>query len=108
MVVARTGIGIVDVGLYQIHEAYYFEFKKYLRLGALTDGKHRWIEHGGRFGVAARSVVFVIAGAFLVLAGLRSDEQEVRSLGDRVELSVENVQALVHVMGEEIFKNQRM
>ena len=81
LVVATTGIGIVGVGLYQIYEAYYSEFKKYLKLGALTDGEHRWIEHGGRFGVAARGVVFVIAGVFLVLAGLRADEQEVRSLG---------------------------
>ena len=81
LVVATTGIGIVGVGMYQIYGAYYSEFRKYLKLGALTDGEHRWIEHGGRFGVAARGVVFVIAGVFLVLAGLRADEQEVRSLG---------------------------
>ena len=41
MVVARTGIGIVDIGLYQIYQAYYSEFKKYLKLSALTDGEHR-------------------------------------------------------------------
>ncbi len=89
LVVATTGIGIVGVGLYQIYEAYYSEFRKYLKLGALTDGEHRWIEHGGRFGVAARGVVFVIAGVFLVLAGLRADEQEVRSLGGALSAILE-------------------
>lgn len=87
--VATTGIGIVLVGLYQIYEAYHSEFKKYLKLGALGDGKEGWIEHGGRFGVAARGVVFVIAGVFLVLAGLRTDEQEVRSLGGALSAILE-------------------
>ena len=47
-----------------------------LKLGALSDGDHGWIEHGGRFGVRSPGVVFVIAGVFLILAALRSDEQE--------------------------------
>jgi hypothetical protein len=81
LLVAAVGAGIVGVGLYQIYEAYHAEFKKYLKLGALGDGEHGWIKHGGRFGVAARGVVFFIAGVFLVLAALRSDEREVRSLG---------------------------
>ncbi len=89
LLVATTGIGIVGVGLYQIYEAYHSEFKKYLKLGALSDGEHGWIEHGGRFGVAARGVVFVIAGVFLVLAALRTDEQEVRSLGGALSAILE-------------------
>jgi hypothetical protein len=89
LLVATTGIGIIGVGLYQIYEAYHSEFKKYLKLGALGDGEHKWIEHGGRFGVAARGVVFVIAGVFLVLAGVRTDEQEVRSLGGALSAILE-------------------
>ncbi len=89
LLVATTGIGIVGVGLYQIYEAYHSEFKKYLKLGALDDGEHKWIEHGGQFGVAARGVVFVIAGVFLVLAGVRTDEQEVRSLGGALSAILE-------------------
>jgi Domain of Unknown Function (DUF1206) len=89
LIVAAVGVGIVGVGLYQIYEAYYAEFKKYLKLGALGDGKHGWIEHGGRFGVAARGVVFVIAGVFLLLAALHSDEQEVRGLGGALSAILE-------------------
>ena len=89
LLVAATGIGIVGVGLYQIYEAYHSKFKKYLKLGALSDGEHGWIEHGGRFGVAARGVVFVIAGVFLVLAGLRTDELEARGLGGALSAILE-------------------
>ena len=89
LLIATTGIGIVGVGLYQIYEAYQSKFKKYLKLGALSDGEPGWIEHGGRFGVAARGVVFIIAGVFLVLAALRTDEQEVRSLGGALSAILE-------------------
>ena len=89
LLVAGIGAGIVGVGLYQIYEAYYAEFEKYLKLGALGDGELGWIEHGGRFGVAARGVVFVIAGGFLVLAAIRVDEQEVRSLGGALSALLE-------------------
>jgi Domain of Unknown Function (DUF1206) len=89
LLVVAVGAGIVGVGLYQIYEAYHSEFKKYLKLGALSDGEHGWIEHGGRFGVAARGVVFVIAGVFLVLAALRSDEEEVRGLGGALSAILE-------------------
>lgn len=89
LLVAGIGAGIVGVGLYQIYEAYYAEFEKYLKLGALGEGEHEWIEHGGRFGVAARGVVFVIAGVFLVLAALRADEEEVRGLGGALSALLE-------------------
>jgi hypothetical protein len=89
LLVATTGIGIIGIGLYQIYEAYHSEFKKYLKLGAISNGEHGWIEHGGWFGVAARGLVFVIAGVFLVLAALRTDEQEVRSPGGALSAILE-------------------
>jgi hypothetical protein len=89
LLVAGIGAGIVGVGLYQIYEAYYAEFEKYLKLGVVGDGEHEWIEHGGQFGVAARGVVFVIAGVFLVLAALRADEREVRDLGGALSALLE-------------------
>ncbi len=89
LIVVGAGTGIVGVGLYQIYEAYHAEFKKYLKLGALGEKRNGWIEHGGRFGVAARGVVFVIAGVFLFLAALRSDEEEARSLGGALSAILE-------------------
>ncbi len=81
LLVAAVGAGVVGGGLYQIYEAYHAEFRKYLKLGEMGEKTDDWIEHGGRFGVAARGVVFCIVGAFLVLAALQSDAEEVRGLG---------------------------
>ena len=87
--VAAIGAGVVLGGLYQIYEAYHAEFRKYLKLGEMGGGMDGWIEHGGRFGVAARGVVFCIVGAFLVLAALRSDAREVRGLGGALAVLLE-------------------
>ena len=81
LLVAAVGVGVVVGGLYQIYEAYHAEFRKYLKLGEMGEKMNDWIEHGGRFGVAARGVVFCIVGVFLVLAALQADAQEVRGLG---------------------------
>lgn len=81
LLAAAIGAGIVGVGLYQLYEAYRAAFEEYLKLGVLGQGEYRWIDHLGRFGIAARGVVFVIAGVFVVLAALRVDEREVRGLG---------------------------
>ena len=81
LVVASVGVGVVGGGLYQIYEAYHAEFRKYLKLGEMGEKTDDWIEHGGRFGVAARGVVFCIVGGFFILAALQSDAEEVRGLG---------------------------
>ena len=79
--IAAIGTGVVLGGLYQIYEAYHAEFRKYLKLGEMGEKTDDWIEQGGRFGVAARGVVFCIVGGFLVLAAVQSDAAEVRGLG---------------------------
>lgn len=81
LLLATVGAGVVGGGLFQIYEAYHAEFRKYLKLGEMGDGTNGWIEHGGRFGVAARGVVFVIIGVFLCLAAFHSDAQEIRGFG---------------------------
>ena len=81
ILVAAVGAGVVGGGLYQIYEAYHAEFRKYLKLGEMGEKTDDWIEHGGRFGVAARGVVFCIVGGFLILAALQADAQEAMGLG---------------------------
>jgi len=48
---------------------------------ALPPDKRDWIVSLGRMGFAARGVVFVIIGGFLILAALRSSSAEVQGLG---------------------------
>jgi len=89
VLIAAVGVGVVGVGLFQIYEAYHSEFKKYLKLREMGEGEHDWIEHGGRFGVAARGVVFCIVGGFLLFAAVQSDEKEVRGLGGALSAVLE-------------------
>jgi len=48
---------------------------------ALPPDKRDWIVSLGRMGFAARGIVFVIIGGFLILAALRSSSAEVHGLG---------------------------
>jgi len=89
VLIAAAGVGVVGGGLFQIYEAYNSEFEKYLKLREIGEGEYDWIEHGGRFGVAARGVVFCIVGGFLVFAAVQADEQEVRGLGGALSAVLE-------------------
>ncbi len=89
VLIAAAGVGVVGGGLFQIYEAYHSEFEKYLKLREMGEGEHDWIEQGGRFGVAARGLVFCIVGGFLVFAAVQADEQEVRGLGGALSAVLE-------------------
>ncbi len=89
VLIAAAGVGVIGGGVFQIYEAYHAEFEKYLKLRDMSEGEHDWIEHGGRFGVAARGVVFCIVGGFLVFAAVQSDAQEVRGLGGALSAVLE-------------------
>ena len=45
----------------------------------------KWTERWGRFGIAARGIVFGIVGAFLIRAALQYDPQEARGLGGALQ-----------------------
>jgi hypothetical protein len=52
---------------------------------AIPPGTERWVQPLGRLGYAARGVVFVIVGIFLVVAALHSNSSEVRGLGGALQ-----------------------
>ncbi len=52
---------------------------------SLPGDKRDWIVSLGRMGFAARGVVFLLIGGFLVLAALQSSSSEVRGLGGALE-----------------------
>jgi len=88
VLVAGVGAGVAGYGLYQLYQAYQAEFREYLKLGQMSDRVETWITHGGRFGVAAREVVFGITGFFLVLAALQFKPSEAGGLGDALQTLV--------------------
>lgn len=76
-----VGAGIVIIGLFQFYRAYDAKFMEKLKPGEMGPGERAWTRRGGRLGHAARGVVFLIIGAFLVQAALQSDPNEARGLG---------------------------
>ncbi|WP_198004904.1 DUF1206 domain-containing protein [Rubrobacter xylanophilus] len=76
-----AGLAILGFGSYEVYQAYRAEFARYLRLGEIGGRAGRWVVRLGRFGVAARGVVFGLVGGFLVLAAVQHDPEEARGLG---------------------------
>ncbi len=83
--VVGVGTAVVGYGLYQLYHVYKAEFREYLKLGEMSDRAETWITYGGRFGLAARGVVFGIVGVLLILAALQSSPSEAGSLGDALQ-----------------------
>jgi hypothetical protein len=72
---------VICVGLAQLYEfAYKAQFRRYLRLDEMDQERELWVTRLGRFGYGARSVVFGLIGAFLILAALNADPGQARGL----------------------------
>lgn len=82
-IVAVVGTGIGIFGLVQLARAAIGKLSANLRMGPLSSSPpaQRWLVVLGRFGVAARGAVFVVVGAFLVLAAWHENPHEARGLG---------------------------
>ena len=76
-----VGLGVIGAGLYQFYRAYRMEFREKLRLDEMSPEQERWAITAGRFGFAARGVVFVLTGAFLIAAALQARPEEAQGLG---------------------------
>ena len=80
--VALVGAAVVAIGLYQFYRTYSADFRKKLLLGEMSKAEETWATRIGRFGYAARGVVFCFIGLFLVLAAYQADAGETRGFGE--------------------------
>jgi hypothetical protein len=71
-----TGIGVLGYAAYQIYRAFSDRAKRHLDLAEAGPTGAKWIVRFGRFGIAARAVVFAMIGVFLIRAGLHEDSGE--------------------------------
>jgi hypothetical protein len=76
--VAAIGLAIIGAGLGMAHKAWSGSFARHL---ACDRAKATWVMPLGRLGYAARGVVFVVIGGFLVLAAYHTDPSESHGLG---------------------------
>jgi Na+/proline symporter len=78
--VGLVGALVIGIGFYQLYEAYKAKFRKEMKLHEMSPTEETWATRIGRFGLAARGVVFVIIGFFLLQAARQSDPNQARGL----------------------------
>lgn len=78
--VGVVGALIIGWGFYELYKAYKVKFRKRLNLSELSRQQQNWLIGICRFGVAARGVVFIMIGFFVIQAARQSDASEVRGL----------------------------
>ncbi|HEV2604644.1 MAG TPA: DUF1206 domain-containing protein [Microvirga sp.] len=80
--VGLIGAGVIAGGVGFLMKGWRGNVTSFLALDAATA---RWAVPLGRLGYAARGVVFLIIGGFLILAAIRSSSAQVRGLGGALE-----------------------
>jgi len=74
--VISTGIGVLGYAAYQLYRSFSDRAKRHLDLAQAGPTVATWIVRLGRFGIAARAVVFAMIGVFLIRAGMHEDSGE--------------------------------
>ncbi len=79
--VAAAGLIVAGYGVSHLVRAFRAKLDKLLRLGELSGNTRAWVRRLARIGIAARGIVFGVAGLFLVKASLEHDPAEARDFG---------------------------
>lgn len=82
--VGLVGLAVIGVGLYQLYAGLGARYRDDLQTYGMSDAG-RWSMLTGRVGTAARAVVILVAGFFVLLAAYRIDSAETRGLGGTLE-----------------------
>jgi hypothetical protein len=80
--VALAGASVLAYGGYQFYRALAGDLTKHLDVAALGAQRAEWAVRFGRFGMAARGLVFSVIGFFLIRAALRYDPQQAKGVAD--------------------------
>ncbi len=80
VVVGIAGIVVIVIGAIQIFQGINSTFDKQFDHYALTPYQRKWLDRLGRFGTAARGVVFALIGFFLFSAGLNHNANQAKGI----------------------------
>lgn len=83
--VGAAALGIAAYGVVQLVQAYKAELDKRLDLSPLRPEARTWAIRAARAGLAARGVVFLVLGFFLLQAARHSNPGETRGLGGALD-----------------------
>lgn len=79
-VVGIAAVVLIGAGLAQILQSMSRNFEQQFYPYALTNNQRQWIERLGRFGTAARGLVFTLIGLFLFLAAYNKDPRQAQGI----------------------------
>jgi hypothetical protein len=83
--VVGVGLGVLGYAVYQVYRAFSDKATKHLDLYEAGHTQAKWIVRLGRFGIAARAVVFAMIGVFLVRAGMQADSGEAGGIAQSLQ-----------------------
>jgi len=78
--VGLGGALTIGIGFYKIYKAYKIKFRKELNLNSLDPDHKKWLINISRVGIAARGIVFIMIGFFLLEAARQYDAEKVKGL----------------------------
>jgi hypothetical protein len=71
---------VMGVGLFQVNQGIQPQFNRQFTPYALSARQRTWIDRVGRFGMAARGLVFMLIGLFLFLAAYHHDPSRAQGI----------------------------
>ncbi len=80
VVVAIIGIVVIVIGAVQVFQGMSSTFEKQFNPYELSPYQQKWIDRLGRFGTAARGLVFSMIGLFLFLAGYNHNANQAQGI----------------------------
>jgi len=80
--VGVVGVIVISVGISYLYEAYKAKFRRHFKLQEMSPKERNWAIGAGRFGIAARGIVFAIIGIFLIQAARQSNASEAKGFGE--------------------------
>ena len=80
--VGLAGGSVMAYGLYQLDRVVRADLARHLDRTALGANAARWAVRFGRFGIAARGLVFCVIGFFLIQAALRYDARQAKGIAE--------------------------
>lgn len=78
--VGIAGALTIGLGFWRLYQAYKIKFRKALNLNELNPQQEDWLVNISRFGIAARGVVFVMIGFFVLQAANQYNPAKVKGL----------------------------
>ncbi|MFN6564608.1 MAG: DUF1206 domain-containing protein [Nostoc sp. ChiSLP01] len=75
------GLIVIGVGISLLYQAYKGKFRRHFKLYQMSRSEQIWAMRLGRFGIAARGIVFGLIGIFIMLAAIKFDASQARGLG---------------------------